>query len=72
MRSCARRSQSRTEFYRMRDRITRELIAKGFRLVAIEGDWPGRASGPLCSASGILAVRMDRLCAISHVDVAQQ
>lgn len=33
-----------SEFYRMRDRITRELIAKkGFRLVAIEGDWPDAA-----------------------------
>lgn len=30
-----------SEFYRMRDRITRELIEKkGFHLVAIEGDWP--------------------------------
>ena len=33
-----------SEFYRMRDRITRELIAKkGFRFVAIEGDWPDAA-----------------------------
>jgi len=33
-----------SEFYRMRDRITRELITKkGFRLVAIEGDWPDAA-----------------------------
>ena len=30
-----------SEFYRMRDRISRELIVKkGFRFVAIEGDWP--------------------------------
>ena len=30
-----------SEFYRMRNRITRELIEKkGFHLVAIEGDWP--------------------------------
>ncbi len=30
-----------SEFYRMRERISQELIArKGFRFVAIEGDWP--------------------------------
>jgi protein-L-isoaspartate(D-aspartate) O-methyltransferase len=30
-----------SEFYRMRERISRELIVqKGFRFVAIEGDWP--------------------------------
>ncbi len=33
-----------SEFYRMRARITRELIVqKGFRFVAIEGDWPDAA-----------------------------
>ena len=33
-----------SEFYRMRDRITRELILKkGFHFVAIEGDWPDAA-----------------------------
>jgi protein-L-isoaspartate(D-aspartate) O-methyltransferase len=33
-----------SEFYRMRDRISRELIAKkGFSFVAIEGDWPDAA-----------------------------
>lgn len=33
-----------SEFYRMRDRITRELILqKGFSFVAIEGDWPDAA-----------------------------
>ena len=33
-----------SEFYRMRERITRELIEKkGFRLVTIEGDWPDAA-----------------------------
>ena len=37
-------SHGTSEFYRMRDRITRELIAKkGFHLVAIEGDWPDAA-----------------------------
>ena len=33
-----------SEFYRMRERITRELILKkGFRFIAIEGDWPDAA-----------------------------
>jgi len=33
-----------SEFYRMRDRITRELIArKGFSIVAVEADWPDAA-----------------------------
>ena len=33
-----------SEFYRMRDRISRELITKkGFNFVAIEGDWPDAA-----------------------------
>ena len=33
-----------SEFYRMRDRISRELISrKGFSFVAIEGDWPDAA-----------------------------
>jgi protein-L-isoaspartate(D-aspartate) O-methyltransferase len=33
-----------SEFYRMRARITRELIERhGFRTVAIEGDWPDAA-----------------------------
>lgn len=33
-----------SEFYRMRDRITRELIGKkDFTFVAIEGDWPDAA-----------------------------
>ena len=37
-------SHGTSEFYRMRDRITRELITKkGFRFVAIEGDWPDAA-----------------------------
>ena len=34
-------SHGTSEFYRMRDRISQELITrKGFRFVAIEGDWP--------------------------------
>jgi protein-L-isoaspartate(D-aspartate) O-methyltransferase len=34
-------SHGTSEFYRMRARITRELILKrGFNIVAIEGDWP--------------------------------
>jgi len=33
-----------SEFYRMRARITRELIERhGFKMVAIEGDWPDAA-----------------------------
>ena len=33
-----------SEFYRLRERITRELITrKGFSFVAIEGDWPDAA-----------------------------
>jgi protein-L-isoaspartate(D-aspartate) O-methyltransferase len=37
-------SHGTSEFYRMRDRISRELIVnKGFRFVAIEGDWPDAA-----------------------------
>ena len=37
-------SHGTSEFYRMRDRITRELITKkDFHLVAIEGDWPDAA-----------------------------
>ena len=33
-----------SEFYRMRDRISRELIEhKGFSFIAIEGDWPDAA-----------------------------
>ena len=37
-------SHGTSEFYRMRDRITRELIIKkDFRFVAIEGDWPDAA-----------------------------
>jgi protein-L-isoaspartate(D-aspartate) O-methyltransferase len=38
-------SHGTSEFYRMRARITRELIEqKGFNIVAIEGDWPDVAS----------------------------
>ncbi|HVN43840.1 MAG TPA: protein-L-isoaspartate(D-aspartate) O-methyltransferase [Steroidobacteraceae bacterium] len=37
-------SHGTSEFYRMRERITRALIvAKGFSFVAIEGDWPDAA-----------------------------
>lgn len=37
-------SHGTSEFYRMRARITRELIQRrGFRFVAIEGDWPDAA-----------------------------
>ena len=38
-------SHGTSEFYRMRDRITRRLIEeKGFNIVAIEGDWPDAAA----------------------------
>jgi len=37
-------SHGTSEFYRMRERISRALIEKkGFRFVAIEGDWPDAA-----------------------------
>ena len=37
-------SHGTSEFYRMRARITRELVLRrGFRMVAIEGDWPDAA-----------------------------
>jgi len=37
-------SHGTSEFYRMRDRISRALIeTKGFNFVAIEGDWPDAA-----------------------------
>ena len=37
-------SHGTSEFYRLRERITRELITrKGFSFVAIEGDWPDAA-----------------------------
>ena len=37
-------SHGTSEFYRMRDRISRALIeTKGFDFVAIEGDWPDAA-----------------------------
>ena len=32
-----------SEFYRMRDRITRRLIERGFDFVAVEADWPDAA-----------------------------
>ena len=37
-------SHGTSEFYRMRDRITKELVQKkGFDFIAIEGDWPDAA-----------------------------
>lgn len=37
-------SHGTSEFYRMRERITRELLTKkGFNFVGIEGDWPDAA-----------------------------
>ena len=44
-----------SEFYRMRERISRDLIVKkGFRFVAIEADWPDAAQSiTTCGISGI-------------------
>ena len=66
-------SHGTSEFYRMRDRITRELIAKkGFRFVAIEGDWPDAARvDHYVRHLEYPAIRMDGLCALSDLDVAQ-
>ena len=63
-----------SEFYRMRERITRELILKkGFRFIAIEGDWPDAARvEQLHTALGVFALRMDGLCPFPDLDVAQQ
>ena len=37
-------SHGSSEFYRMRERITRELVRKkGFAFIGIEGDWPDAA-----------------------------
>jgi len=37
-------SHGTSEFYRMRERISQELISKkGFRIIGIEGDWPDAA-----------------------------
>ena len=45
-----------SEFYRMRERISRELIIKkGFRFISIEADWPdaARALTIMCGISNI-------------------
>ncbi len=57
-----------SEFYRMRDRITRELISKkGFRFVAIEGDWPDAARiDHYVRHLEYPAVRVDRVRALSR------
>ena len=55
-------SHGTSEFYTLRERITRELITrKGFSFVAIEGDWPD-------------AARIDQYVrgGMAHLDVAQR
>ena len=73
--SCwAKRPTATSEFYRMRDRITRALIErKGFAVVAVEADWPDAARidawvrhRPV-AAAGLVAVR-----ALPALDVAQR
>ena len=63
-----------SEFYRMRERISQELIAqKGFTFVAIEGDWPDAARiDHYVQAFRVSAQRMDSVCTFSAMDVAQQ
>ena len=62
-----------SEFYRMRERISRELIErKGFNFIAIEGDWPDAARiDHYVRHSEDAAVRVDGIRALSGVDVAQ-
>ena len=46
-----------SEFYRMRERITRDLIVKkGFSFVAIEADWPTRRESII--TCGIFSMRL--------------
>ena len=63
-----------SEFYRMRDRISRELIVKkGFCFIAIEGDWPDAARvDHYVRHLEYTAARMDRIRPIPNLDVAQQ
>ena len=63
-----------SEFYRMRARITRELIVeKGFQICRHRGGLARRRTrGSLCAAFPISAVGMDGVRTISDLDVAQQ
>ena len=62
-----------SEFYRMRERISRELIEhKGFYFIAIEGDWPDAARiDHYVRYSAVSTVGVDRIRALSGMDVAQ-
>ena len=62
-----------SEFYRMRERITRDLIVKkGFRFVAIEADWPDAARvDHYVRHFQYPPFGVDRLCAVSDLDVAK-
>ena len=63
-----------SEFYRMRERISRELIVKkGFPLHRYRRRLAGcRARRQLCAACRIFSFRMDGICTLSDLDVAQQ
>ena len=63
-----------SEFYRMRDRITRELITKkNFHIRRHRGRLAGcRSRGPLRAAPGICTLGVDRFCPFPGLDVAQQ
>ena len=63
-----------SEFYRMRERISRELIsARGSRFVAIEGDWPDAARiDHYVRHFEYPPSRVDGVCPFSDLDVAQQ
>ena len=62
-----------SEFYRMRARITRELIERhGFTMVAIEGDWPDAAQIHRWARGGVPERRPAALHPFPDLDVAQQ
>ena len=63
-----------SEFYRMREKITRALIdEEGIRLRRDRGRLAGRsAHRPLRPPLRVCALGMDRVCALSDLDVAQR
>ena len=64
-----------SEFYRMRARITRELIARrGFQFVAVEADWPdaARVDDYVLGGPPALEARVHAVRPISDVDVAKR
>ena len=66
-------SHGTSEFYRMREAISRELILhKGFNFIAIEGDWPDAARiDHYVRHKRIFAVGMDGVRPLPGLDVAQ-